>query len=95
MRNYPVDSQNSMARVVVMVLMADGAIDPSELKLLERPDIIARMGFDHACLSACFKSLASGLFKGSAGGFVIGYDLDFCHVQAKQKEQQDAPPLPF
>jgi hypothetical protein len=46
-------------------------------------------------ISACFKSLASGLFKGSAGGFVIGYDLDFCHVQAKQKEQQDAPPLPF
>jgi tellurite resistance protein len=51
MRNYPVDSQNSMARVVVMVLMAEGAIDPSELRLLERPEIIARMGFDHACLS--------------------------------------------
>ncbi|MFZ4539678.1 hypothetical protein [Propionivibrio sp.] len=51
MRSYPVDSKDSMARVVVMALMAEGAIDPSELKLLERPEIIARMGFDHACLT--------------------------------------------
>ena len=50
MRNYPIDSQESMARVVIMALMADGAIDPSELKLFERPEIIARMGFDQACL---------------------------------------------
>lgn len=51
MRSYPVDSQESMARVVVLTLLADGAIEPVELKLLERPEIIARMGFDHDCLS--------------------------------------------
>lgn len=50
MRSYAVDSKESLARVVVMALLADGAIDPSELRLLERPEIIARMGFDQACL---------------------------------------------
>ena len=51
MRNYPVDSKESLARVLVLALLADGAIDPSEIKLLEHPEIIARMGFDHACLT--------------------------------------------
>ena len=51
MRSYPVDSKESMARVIVLAMLADGAIDPVELHLLERPEIIARRGFDHDCLT--------------------------------------------
>jgi hypothetical protein len=51
MRSYPVDSNESMARVIVLAMLADGGIDPVEHQLLERPDIVARMGLDHDCLN--------------------------------------------
>ena len=36
MRHYPSDSPEAMGRLVALTLMADGAIDASELKL---PDV--------------------------------------------------------
>ncbi len=51
MRSYPVDSNESVARVIVLAMLADGGIDPVELRLLERAEIIARMGLDHDCLT--------------------------------------------
>jgi len=51
MRSYPVDSNESVARVIVLAMLADGGIDPVELRLLERAAIIARMGLDHDCLT--------------------------------------------
>lgn len=76
MRSYPVDSKESMARVVVMALLADGAIDPSELKLLERPEIIARMGFDHACLTRVTQEFCQDLemFAANSRSGELGLD---------------------
>lgn len=48
MRNYPSDSPEAMGRIVALTLMADGAIDASELKLLDRTDSIHRLGLDEA-----------------------------------------------
>ena len=42
MRHYPTNSPEALARVVAIAMMADGAIDSSELKSLERHDIIKR-----------------------------------------------------
>lgn len=44
MRKYTNNSPEAGARVVAMALMADGAIDRSEVLLLERQDVIARLG---------------------------------------------------
>lgn len=40
MRHYPTNSPEALARVVAIAMMADGAIDSSKLKSLERNDII-------------------------------------------------------
>lgn len=47
MRHYPSNSPQSMGRLVAMTLMADGAIDSSELKLLDRKDTVHRLGLSH------------------------------------------------
>jgi hypothetical protein len=44
MRNYPSDSPESMGRLVALTLLADGAIDASELKQLDHKDTIRRLG---------------------------------------------------
>lgn len=61
MRTYPVDSQESRARVVVLALLADGAVEPVELQLLERADILARLGFDQACLNQVMQEFCEDL----------------------------------
>ncbi|HSG23716.1 MAG TPA: hypothetical protein VLA64_12250 [Azonexus sp.] len=44
MRNYPIDSPEAAARMVAIALMADGTIDLSERSLLERQQIVSRLG---------------------------------------------------
>ena len=48
MRHYPSDSPEAMGRLVALTLMADGAIDSSELRLLDRKDSIRRLGLNHS-----------------------------------------------
>lgn len=68
MRNYSVDSPKAMARVVALALLADGAIDPSELKLIERPDITARLGFDQHCLNTVIHEFCEDMLGSSLRG---------------------------
>jgi len=70
MRSYATDSPEAMARIVAAALMADGAIDPSEFRLIKRRDIAARLGFDHHCFNRvlhefCDDMLAYSLRKPS------------------------------
>jgi hypothetical protein len=46
MRHYPADSPEAMGRLVALSLMADGAIDASELKLLDSKETIRRLGLN-------------------------------------------------
>jgi uncharacterized tellurite resistance protein B-like protein len=46
MRHYPSDSPEALGRIVALALMADGAIDPSELRLLDAEQTISRLGLD-------------------------------------------------
>ncbi len=46
MRHYPSDSPETMARIVALALMSDGAIDLSEIESLERHEIVERLGLD-------------------------------------------------
>lgn len=54
MRQYPANSPESLARIVAIAMMADGAIDASELKSLDRHDIISRVGLDQARFDKVF-----------------------------------------
>jgi len=46
MRHYPADSPEAMGRLVALTLMADGAIDASELRQLDHKDTIRRLGLN-------------------------------------------------
>ena len=46
MRHYPTNSPEAIGRVLAIAMMADGAIDSSELAALEGKDIIKRIGLD-------------------------------------------------
>ncbi len=46
MRHYPSDSPEAMTRVVALALLADGAIDPSELEVLKGSSYCFRIGID-------------------------------------------------
>jgi uncharacterized tellurite resistance protein B-like protein len=48
MRHYASNSPEAMGRLVALTLMADGAIDASELKQLDRKDTIRRLGLSEA-----------------------------------------------
>ena len=44
MRNYPIDSPQSKARIVALALLADGGLDKSEIDFLDSRDIVDRLG---------------------------------------------------
>jgi uncharacterized tellurite resistance protein B-like protein len=46
MRHYPSNSPEAMARIIALALMADGAIDLSELESLKRHEITEDLGLD-------------------------------------------------
>lgn len=48
MRHYRPNSPEATARVIALALLADGAIDLSELKALEQDDIVVRLDIDQA-----------------------------------------------
>lgn len=46
MRHYPSDSPEALGRIVALSVMADGAIDQSELRLLDSERTILNLGLD-------------------------------------------------
>ena len=61
MRDYPSNSPESMGRLVALTLMADGAIDASELKLLERKNTIRRLGLNDESFEALIHELCDDM----------------------------------
>lgn len=46
MRHYPSDSPEATGRIIALALLADGAIDLSELESMEHHDIVNHLGLD-------------------------------------------------
>lgn len=76
MRHYPLDSHLSSARIVGLALLADGAIDPSELALLRHRDTLRHLGLDEAGLDRVIHDLCEDLLlyahRTPAGELEIG-----------------------
>lgn len=89
MRKYTNNSPEAGARIVALALMADGAIDRSEILLLERQNTFARLGldseqFDSIYYEYCTDMLASA--KRNASGQL---ELDKPDIKALLAEISD------
>ncbi len=78
MRQYPKNSPQAMARVVSMAMLADGAIDMSEIESLKRHSIIEKLGlspeaFDRVVHEFCDDMLVFAS-RDSAGNMAIDRD---------------------
>jgi uncharacterized tellurite resistance protein B-like protein len=61
MRHYPTDSPEAMGRLIALTLMADGAIDASELKQLDHTDTIRRLGLNEASFDRLIHDLCDDM----------------------------------
>ena len=89
MRQYGTDSPEAIARIVALSLMADGAIDLSELESIQRNKIISALGlsnslFDKVTHEFCEDMLIFG--NRTAAG---QYELDPESIDTLLKEIRD------
>ena len=63
MRNYPSNSPKAAARIVALALMADGTVDQSETRLLERQGTIRRLGLSHEQFDKIFYEFAEDMLS--------------------------------
>jgi uncharacterized tellurite resistance protein B-like protein len=61
MRHYTTDSPEAMGRLVALTLLADGAIDASELKQLDKKDSIRRLGLSEASFDKLIHELCDDM----------------------------------
>jgi uncharacterized tellurite resistance protein B-like protein len=61
MRHYPADSPKAAARIIALALLADGAIDPSELATLKRHDTLTGLGLSDADFDSVIHALCEDL----------------------------------
>jgi uncharacterized tellurite resistance protein B-like protein len=78
MRHYPADSPKAAARVIALALLADGAIDPSELATLKDRHTLNRFGLTEKEFDAVIHALCEDLIvyshRAAAGHLEIGRD---------------------
>ena len=67
MRSYPANSPRAAARVVALLLLADGAVSRSELDVLVRLGLHERLQLDPSQMQGVFEDLARDLFEFGAG----------------------------
>lgn len=76
MRHYPEDSPNAVARILALALLADGAIDPSELATLNRRGTLSHIGLSdeefNAVVHALCEDLSIYAHRAAAGHLEIG-----------------------
>lgn len=63
MRNYPIDSPEAAARMVAIALMADGTIDRSERSLLERQQIVSRLGLNNEQFDSIYYGYCTDMLR--------------------------------
>lgn len=88
MRHYPSDSPEAMGRLVALTLMADGAIDASELKLLDRKDIIRRLGLNESSFDKLVHELCDDMLSSAQRTPAGQLELDVEHIDLLLAEVQ-------
>lgn len=90
MRRYTNNSPEAGARIVALALMADGAVDRNEILLLERQNVVARLGLDDERFDAIYYEYCTDMLastKRNASGLL---QLDERRTKAILDEISDA-----
>ena len=88
MRNYPSDSPEAMGRLVALTLMADGAIDASELKQLDQTDTIRRLGLNEQSFDNVIHELCNDMLTSAHRTQAGQLELDLEHIDLLLAEVQ-------
>ena len=73
MRTFPLDSPEAAARIVALVLVADGHVDRSEIDALNRLHIESELGLPTGGFAQQIQTLCEDLLVGaSASGSIVG-----------------------
>ncbi|AXS78975.1 TerB family tellurite resistance protein [Dechloromonas sp. HYN0024] len=89
MRKYTNNSPEAGARLVALALMADGAIDRSEILLLERQNVMARLGLDNEQFDAIYYEYCTDMLASAQRHASGRLELDKLAIKALLDEISD------
>lgn len=90
MRSYPRNSPEAAARIVALVLIADGHVGRSELEALQRLRLEAELGLVPGAFSSIVHTLCEDLLVGAYAGGSLMCSLDEATLAALLAEVEDA-----
>ncbi|ACV37659.1 conserved hypothetical protein [Candidatus Accumulibacter phosphatis] len=76
MRKYPIDSTEAMARIVAVALLADGALDHSEVEALEKHELRDNLGLPAATLERVLHEFCNDLLQTARAPNIGQIELD-------------------
>ncbi|MEF8724786.1 MAG: TerB family tellurite resistance protein [Candidatus Accumulibacter delftensis] len=76
MRNYPIDSAEAMARIVALALLADGALDHSEVEALEKHELRETLGLPAETLERVIHEFCNDLMQTARAPNIGQIELD-------------------
>lgn len=89
MRKYTKNSPEAGARVVALAMMADGAIDRSEILLLERQNVLARLGLDNEQFDSIYYEYCTDMLASAQRNASGQLELDKTGIKALLDEISD------
>ncbi|MBL8429124.1 MAG: TerB family tellurite resistance protein [Dechloromonas sp.] len=90
MRRYTNNSPEAGARIVALALMADGAVDRNEVLLLERQNVIGRLGLDDEQFDAIYYEYCADMLASANRNLSGRLELDERRTSAILDEISDA-----
>lgn len=89
MRKYTQNSPEAGARVVALAMMADGAIDRREILLLERQNVLARLGLDNEQFDSIYYEYCTDMLASAQRNASGQLELDKPGIKALLDEISD------
>ena len=89
MRQYPTDSPEASARIVAFALLADGAIDLSEIESLQQHRIIYKLGLDTSLFDRVVHEFCEDMLSCAHLTASGRHELDVASIDALLNEIRD------
>lgn len=90
MRRYTNNSPEAGARIVALALMADGAVDRNEILLIERQNVVDRLGLDNERFDAIYYEYCTDMLASANRNTSGLLELDERRIKAILDEISDA-----
>lgn len=89
MRQYPTDSPEASARIVALALLADGAIDLSEIESLQQHRVINKLGLDTSLFDRVVREFCEDMLSFAHLNASGRHELDVASIDALLNEIRD------